>query len=138
MKPAPSVCQSQNISKTALTIFLIFCMVLDIDKVRKVMEPDYPKKIGSSTKYENVVKITVFDFFSKTALTILTKLAQKVELINSEQFRKLHVQKNCSRDIHPQSSDFGQKWQKWCPKIELYLSRTVNATENLFDIRNLR
>ena len=36
--------------------------------------------------------------------------------------RKPHVQKNCrSRDIHPQSSDFGQKWQKWCLKKARYL-----------------
>ena len=36
--------------------------------------------------------------------------------------RKPHVQKNCrSRDIHPQSSDFGQKRQKWCLKNALYL-----------------
>ena len=28
----------------ALTIFLKLCTMLDIDKVRKVTKPDYPKK----------------------------------------------------------------------------------------------
>ena len=39
------------------------------------------KFFGSSKKYENVVKMAVFAFFSKTALTILAKMLQNVELI---------------------------------------------------------
>ena len=41
----------------------------------------------------------------------------------------------CSRDIHPQSSNFGHKWPKWCPKI--LLSRTENATENLWYLESM-
>ena len=36
--------------------------------------------------------------------------------------RKPHVKSFIrSGDIHPQSSDFGRKWPKWCPKNPLYL-----------------
>ena len=47
----------------ALRIFLKLGMLLGIDNLRKVTKPDYPKKIGSSKKYENVVKMTVFRLF---------------------------------------------------------------------------
>ena len=110
-------------SKTALRIFLKFCMMLDIDKLRKVTKPDYPKKILDHPKSTKMwSKWQFFYFFSKTALTILMKLGQNVELINSEHLAKTACPKNCrSRDIHPQSSDFGQKRQKWCLKNTLYL-----------------
>ena len=32
-------------SETAQTIFMKLCMMLDIDKRKKVTKPDYPKKI---------------------------------------------------------------------------------------------
>ena len=71
-----------------LTISLKLCTMLDIDKMRKVTEPDYPKKIfGSSKKYEKVVKMTVFRHFLENS-TILMKLGQNVELINSEVLAK--------------------------------------------------
>ena len=44
-------------------------MMLDIDKGWKVTKPDFGKKIGSSTKYENVVKITVFRLFLENGST---------------------------------------------------------------------
>ena len=63
-----------------------------------------------------------FDFFSKMALAILMKLAQNVELINSEHLAKTACQIFIrSRDIHPQSSHFGQKCQKWCLKKAPYI-----------------
>jgi hypothetical protein len=39
----PSV-STQIISKTALTIFLKLCMMLDIQKAKKLTRPDFPKK----------------------------------------------------------------------------------------------
>ena len=76
-------------SATALTIFLKLGTMLDNDKRKKVAKPDYPKKnFGSSKKSKNMVKMTVFDFFSKMAPKILMKLAQNVELINSEHLAK--------------------------------------------------
>ena len=86
-------------------------MMLDIDKRKKVTEPHYPKKNLDHPKSTKMwSKWHFFDFFSKTTLTILTKLAQKVELINSEHLPKTACPKNFrSRDIHPQSLDFGQK-----------------------------
>ena len=40
-------------------------MKLDINKGKKVTKPDFEKKIGSSIKYENVVKMMVFQLFLK-------------------------------------------------------------------------
>ena len=57
-------------------------------------KPDYPKKIGSSKKSINVVKMTVFlTFYKKMALTIL---AQNVEPINSE-----HLTKTTCQELFP-------------------------------------
>ena len=50
-------------SETALTIFMKLYTILDNDKSKKVMKPDYPKKFGSSKKYKKVVKMTVFWLF---------------------------------------------------------------------------
>ena len=75
----------------ALTIFLKLGTMLDIDKLRKVTEPDYPKKIGSSIKYENVVKRGIF---SKMALTILIKRCQMVEEIDTK-----HLQKTAGQEL---------------------------------------
>ena len=79
-------------------------MKLDIDKLRKVTKADYPKKFGSSKKSKNVIKMTVFDFFLKTTPTILIKLGQNVDIINSEHLAKTACQKKfCSGYIHQQS-----------------------------------
>ena len=86
--------------------------MLNIDKRKKVTKPDYPKKIGSSKKFKKVVKMTVFLTFSWKWLTILMKLAQNVELINSEHLTKTCMSKSFSVDNHPQSSDNGPNCQK--------------------------
>ena len=84
-------------SETALTIFMKLCMMLDNDKRKKSDEAglsiknlDHPKspKIGSKWQFLN--------FFSKTALAILLKLAQNVELINSE-----HLAKTACQNLFP-------------------------------------
>ena len=60
------VCPSYGkISKTALKIFLIFCMVLDIDKKRKVMKADFPKKSHSGKNGQNGSKNRLFWLFLK-------------------------------------------------------------------------
>ena len=68
------------------------CTMLDNDKRKKVTKPDYPKKIWIIQKVQKCGQNEFFDFFSKMALTILMKLAQNVELINSEQPAKTACQ----------------------------------------------
>ena len=55
-----------------------------------------------------------FDFFSKTALTILTKLAQKVELINSE-----HLPKTACPKKFPFSRYSSTKLRFWPKNVNL-------------------
>ena len=63
--------------------------MLDNDKRKKETKSDYPKKILDHPKNPKMwSKWHFFDFFSKIALTILMKLAQNVELINSEHLAK--------------------------------------------------
>ena len=63
--------------------------MLDIDKRKKVTKPDYPKKFWIIQKVPKCGQNdSFFDFFSEMALTILMKLAQNVELINSEHLAK--------------------------------------------------
>ena len=47
----------------AVTIFLKLGTMIDNVKGKKETEPDYQKKIGSSKKLENVVKMAVFWLF---------------------------------------------------------------------------
>ena len=73
----------------ALTIFLKLGTMLDNDKRKKSDEARLSKKILDHPKSPNMwSKWQFFDFFSKMALTILMKLAQNVELINSEHLAK--------------------------------------------------
>ena len=55
-----SVRLSRNISKTALRIFLIFCIMLHMDEVRSVMEPDYSTKFWFIHKVRTYVQNDVF------------------------------------------------------------------------------
>ena len=65
--------------------------MLDIDKVKKVTRPDFPKKVrvaGKSVKTgENWGKKKL----KKTALTILIKSCMKIEEIDTEQQKKPHI-----------------------------------------------
>ena len=55
-------------SKTALTIFLIFCTVLEVDKGKKVTEPDFPKKIPIRQKLRKCGQNGGFLRFSRKRL----------------------------------------------------------------------
>ena len=52
-------------SKTALTIFMKLCMVLDIDKRKKVTKLDYPKKFWIIQKVQKCVQNDSFSTFSQ-------------------------------------------------------------------------
>ena len=81
----------------ALTIFLKLGMVVKIDANEKVTKPDYPKKFWIIQKVQKCGQNDSFlTFFSKMALTILMKLAQNVELINSE-----HPAKTACQNLFP-------------------------------------
>ena len=97
--------------------------MLDIDKLRKLTELDYPKKIlGSPKKFENVVKMMVFRLFLKNGSNDFVETCSECRTNQFWAPRENHMSKKSrSQDIHPQSSDFGQKWWKWCPMIVLYL-----------------
>ena len=66
-------------------IFLKFGTMLEIDNLRKVTDPDYPKNFWIIQKVQKCGQNDgFFYFFSKIAHNILMKFAQNVELINSE------------------------------------------------------
>ena len=93
-----------KLQRTALTIFLIFCMELGIDKVNKVTEPDFRKKKFFSRKWgkraKNSPKSFLFEVFSETALTILFFFAEEEDIIVIHTCTKFHVQeKSGSRDM---------------------------------------
>ena len=52
----------------ALTIFLKLCTMLDIDKVKKVTKPDYPKKIWIIQKVQKCGQNDGFLTFSQKRL----------------------------------------------------------------------
>ena len=92
--------------------------MLDIDKLRKVTEPDYPKKFLDHPKSTEMwSKSQFFDFFSKMALTILMKLGQNVELINSE-----HLAKTACPKKLPFSRYSSTKFRFW-PKTVKVVSK---------------
>ena len=64
-RPPIIIISDPIISKTARTIFLKLCTILDIDKRKKWRGRIIQKKIGSSKKSKNVVKMTVFWLFLK-------------------------------------------------------------------------
>ena len=66
---------------------------------------------------ENTEKMRFFDFFSKTALTILMKLGQNVELINSE-----HLAKTACPKKLPFSRYSSTKFRFW-PKTAKVVSK---------------
>ena len=80
----------------ALTIFIKLCTMLDIDKRKKVTKPDYPKKFWIIQKVQKCGQNDSFLTFSQKWLTILMKLAQNVELINSE-----HLAKTACQNLFP-------------------------------------
>ena len=106
-------------------------MKLDIDNSRKVTKPDFWKKIWF-IKYENVVKMMVFGHFFKFKIFqifLYCKCRQQGSIWSI--CKKPHVKINfLSGDIHPQSSNFRRKRQSGVQR-SLYISRTVNGTENL-------
>ena len=83
LPPPPAL----NISKTALRIFLIFCMKLVHHKGTKVTEPDFWKKILGGRKWGKTPIFGAFLMFfvhiSKTALRILTKFCVWTVLIDT-------------------------------------------------------
>ena len=73
-----------------------------------------------------------FNFFSKTALTILAKMLQNVELINSEHLPKTACPKKISvLEIFIHKVQILAKNDKSGVQRMPYSSGTVNATENL-------
>ena len=87
-----------KLQRTALTIFLIFCMELGIDKVNKVTEPDFRKKIFFSRKWgkraKNSPKSFLFEVFSETALMILFFIAEEEDIIELHTCAKFQVRTN--------------------------------------------
>ena len=71
-------------SKTALRVFLIFCMKLGDYKGRKVTEPDFSKKFliwrYSRKGLQITPKSDTLIFFSKTALTVFLVFGLKLVL----------------------------------------------------------
>ena len=74
---------------------------------------DHPKSTKMWSKWH------FFDFFSKTALTILTKRAQKVELINSE-----HLAKTACPKKFPFSRYSSTKFRFWPKKRQSGVQRS--------------
>ena len=97
--------------------------MLKIDKLANVTEPDYKKNHPKSTKMWS--KWWFFDFFSKSAPTILMKLGQNVKITNSRENRM-------SKKFHSWDTKF-RFWREMTKVVSRsgYISRSVNATENL-------
>ena len=106
--------------------------MLDIDKLRKVTEPDYPKNFGSSKKYENVVKMMVFRLFLKNGSNDFGKNALECRANQYRTARENRRSRFCSvLKIFIHKVPILVKNGKSGVQRSLYISKTVDSIENL-------
>ena len=106
--------------------------MLDIDKMRKVTEPDYPKNFESSKKYKNVVKMMIFWLFLKNGSNDFGQIAPERRTNQYWTARENRMPKFCSvLEIFIHKVSILAKNGESGVQRSLYILRTVNAMENL-------
>merc|ERR1712072_22489 len=107
-------------------------MKLDTDKGSKVTEPDFSKNSGSSINFENVVKMTVFRLFLENGSNDFVHFRSECRGDSYEDIcKKPHVQKMSVLEIFIHKVAILAKNGKSGVQRSRYISRRVNATENL-------
>ena len=93
--------------------------MLDIDKLTNVTEPDYPKNFGSSTKYENVVKMALFRLFFENGSNDFdqTRSEGRTNQFRAPPENRMSKKISVLEIFIHKVAILAKKRQKWCPKI---------------------
>ena len=116
-------------SKTALTIFLKLCMMLDIDKVKNSDAAGFSEKMPVFRKIaENWSKLRFFGIFSETTIEISSILLQNVEENDTEQTQKTAALNLFKKSRYLRLSAVFPRYPKNFPKSKFFFFAFLEST----------